>query len=190
MEEEEHLEDLEHLFSSIGSFRKLRKGKRVVRGYFEIHHGFIEFEAEHEPRRVRPLKGSHITTFSRPRYNFPRRDKEKKGLCETVTELQSNFKDTVTRQIIFFKLKSLVSQLRETVGMESRAFLRVLNMCSDALQNIRAEQLKTEQVKALKFVFENMDENMDDFLANELEGILIDSGLEPTPSIEGIASLY
>jgi hypothetical protein len=161
---------------------------RVIRGYFVIYdETFSRIETEHE------LHGEEdfgIVGMSLPSYSFPRWDGERQKICETVSELENRFGNTVERQIIFTKVKSSLLHLREKVGLESRAFLRVLNMCYDALQNIKAERLKKSQVEALKFVIGHVDENIDDFLATELEGILINSGLEPTPTIEGIAELY
>jgi len=172
---------------ALDTFRRLSKRKRVIRGYFEIHDELVDLETEHDlhaPVETKPERGLHITKVSLPFYNFPRWDHEKKELCKTVSELENSFKDTVRRQIIFTKLKNSILRLRENVGLDYRVFLRVLNMCFDALRNVRAEQLKKDQVRALKFVIENMDENMDDFLANELEEVLIDCGLEPIPIVE------
>jgi len=188
--DEEYIEDFKELFEHPSTLRRLRSRGRVIRGYFVIHDEFFDFEIEHDLHAGKPDQKLHITKLSLPRYDFPRWSREKEELRETVLELENCFKDTVRRQIVFTKLKNSVLQLRENVGLESRVFLRVLNMCFDALRNVRAEKLKKEQVKALKFVIENMDENMDDFLATELEDILIESGLEPIPIIEGIADLY
>lgn len=189
MTEEENIESLEELLFRRG-YKRLRARKRVIRGYFVIHDETVDFKTEHDLHGREEDQCLRITGLSLPRYSFPRWDSEKQKLRETVSELENCFGDTVRRQITFTKLRSSVLQLREKVGLESRGFLRVLNMVYDALQNLRAEQMKKKQVKALKFVVENMGENIDDFLATELEGILIDSGLEPTPIIEGIAGLY
>jgi len=131
-----------------------------------------------------------IDRLSLPSFNLPIWSEEKQKLVELVAELTDCFFDTVKRQIIFFDLKGAVESLRAEVGLESRVFLRVLNMCCDALNNTKAEKLEKKQVDTLKFVIKNMDENMDDCLATELEGILVESGLNPMPTVDGVASLY
>lgn len=142
------------------------------------------FHSEEDRRNVRN------TRVSSPSFSFPRWSREEQKLEEIVSELENCFADVVKRQIAAFDLKGALGKLRADVGLEYRGFLRVLNMCHDALSNVKAEKLKKKQVKALKFVIENMDENMDDLSATEFEGILAESGLDPLPVVEGIARFY
>jgi hypothetical protein len=164
-----------------------RTGIVKKRGYFVVHRDDLR------PIQMHCMKGSPesvIASMSTPVYSFPKWSQEEATLVQNVTELENCFGDVVQRQIVFSRLANSVRQLRENVGLENRGFLRVLNMSYDALRNIKSEKLKKKQLQALKFVMQKLDENIDDFTATELEGILIDSGLKPTPRIEGIASLY
>jgi hypothetical protein len=158
--------------------------KNDENAHVELPNLFLGFHGEGDRGIMRN------TGVSSPSFSFPRWSKEEQKLEEIVLELRSCFADIVKRQIVVFELKGALENLRADVGLESRGFLRVLNMCHDALDNVKAEKLKKKQVKALKFVIENMDENMDDLSATELEGILAESGLDPLPKVEDIARFY
>ena len=63
-------------------------------------------------------------------------------------------------------------------------------MCIDALENIKAEFMNIKQVDVLEFALKMSDESMDEYMVNELQDILIKSGLKPIPNLDGIAELY
>jgi hypothetical protein len=177
---------------------KLKKGLGITRrrGYWVYRgHGFSYLDPEiigtrNHIQPMRRTESSFITTTFAPVYSFPKWSREKTHLLEIANSLESCFNDAVQRQITFSNLKNSISQLKETVGLENRGFLRVINMSYDALQNTKSEKLKKTQVKQLKYIISKFNENINDFTATELEGILIDSGLSPTPKVEGIANLY
>lgn len=135
-------------------------------------------------------KQTFIINRTNALYNLPKWEVERQKLSQLSEELEKCFKDVVQRQIVFFELKYSIEELSKVVGLENRGFLRVLTMTHDALSNVKSERLKKSQVEDLKFVLQRLNENTDDFTATELEGILIDSNLKPTPKIEGIADLF
>ena len=166
-------------------------GYWLHKGHGYVYSSLLDEEHVRGTEQLPKMKPSGIiTTTTWPIYSLPKWNQEEKVLSETAGELERCFGDVIQRQIVFFKLNNLLMQLKESVGLENRGFLRVLNMCCDALQNVKSEKLKRKQVQTLKFVIKKLNENIDDFTATELEGILIDSGLRPTAKIEGIAELY
>jgi hypothetical protein len=122
--------------------------------------------------------------------DFPRFVKERTAILECVGELEGSFDDLQDRQINTVKLKKLLLDLRSKATSSSTNFLRVLNMCLDALDNTRSELLEIEQIRKLAFVLKQMKESIDSDQVNELENILHRSGLKPTPRLEGLAEFY
>jgi hypothetical protein len=170
---------------------------QISRGYW-IHGSrsrYLDFE--NDINEIIPRHSHNVISIpeviinkSSPTYNFLKWDKERMQILEKVRELEESFSNKTQRQIEFSILKNSVRHLRDSVGLENKGFLRVLNMCYDALKNTKSEKMTKPQVDQLKFIFGKFNENIDDFVATELEGILIDSGLRPIPALEGIADLY
>jgi hypothetical protein len=137
------------------------------------------------------LEGPTVTAWPPWSYPwFPRFSKERAAIMECITQLENSFDDFEERQINTVKLKRLLDDLRTKATSSPTSFLRMLNMCLDALDNTRSELLTIDQVQKLAFVLKRMNESLDTDQVNELQGILHKSGLKPTPGLEGLANLY
>jgi len=170
-----------------------KKRKRTVRGviFFEICDE--ELFARHDVEtRERFFLSDIIQTFpgvSSPPLKF-RFTENKSQIMADIYQIQSSFEDPQDRQIHIAKLKKSICTLMDKLGSESRVVLRVLNMTLDALKNTPSEYLNKEQIDAVKFVLDMVDKDLDDVEVNNLQEILIKSGLTPLPRLEGIAELY
>ena len=71
-----------------------------------------------------------------------------------------------------------------------QSFLRVINMCIDALDNTKSELINSNQVDALEFALRQARERMEESEVNQLQEILFNAGLKPIPKLEGTALLY
>lgn len=139
--------------------------------------------------RIPPM-GKMVKTTSVPYVQFPKFIEEKEDILKFASRLKNSFEDLQDRQINFTLLKSSLRSLRNKVSLDTRGFLRAIDMCLDVLDNARSELLTIKQVEKLQFVLGQMNEQMDELKVNELQHILLDSGLKPTPSLEGIARAY
>jgi len=115
---------------------------------------------------------------------------DKIQIMSDISQVKNSFDDLQDRQIFLAKLRNSICNLMEKLGSDSRLKLRVLNLAFDALKNIRSEYLKKEHIDTLEFVIGMLDKDLDDVEINNLQEILIKSGLNPTPQLEGIAELY
>ena len=131
-----------------------------------------------------------LTTYSPASIEFPHFTQEKKNIVKCTQELKEFFGDPEDRQIFYAKLRTLLGDLRNKVGLDRRTFLRVINMCIDALENTKSELIRANQVEALEFVLRQMSERMEEIEVNQLQEILFNAGLKPIPKIEGTALLY
>lgn len=140
------------------------------------------------------LLGEHpellLTTSSPASIDFPHFTQERKNVAKCIQELKESFDDPEDRQIFYAKLRTLLVDLRNNVGLDRRSFLRMINMCIDALENTKSEQIRANQVEALEFVLRQMSERMEEIEVNQLQEILFNAGLKPIPKIEGTALLY
>ena len=115
---------------------------------------------------------------------------EKEEILRCLSKLKETFNDLQERQIRFTQLKNKLIHLRNKLTLSQKEFLRSINMCIDALENIKAEFMNIKQVDVLEFALKMSDESMDEYMVNELQDILIKSGLKPIPNLDGIAELY
>jgi len=115
---------------------------------------------------------------------------DKSQIMSDISQVKNSFDDLQDRQIFLTKLRNSICNLMEKLGSDSRLRLRVLNLTFDALKNTRSEYLKKEHIDTLEFVIGMVDKDLDDVEINNLQKILIKSGLNPTPQLEGIAELY
>lgn len=80
--------------------------------------------------------------------------------------------------------------LRDEVSKERSNFLRVIVGLVDALENLKSEVLTEAQVDRIQFVFRSIHVGMTEQEAKEILDSLVDVGLRPIPSLEGMAELY
>ena len=124
----------------------------------------------------------------RPRIDQFTQDRE--AILTCIGKLRREFNDLEQRQINFVVLKDEMVSLRNKLTLAQRDFLRCVNMCIDSLDNIRAENISEEQLKALESVIGMACSTTEHFEANLLQQILIKSGLKPIPNLEGVSELY
>lgn len=131
-----------------------------------------------------------FTTYVSAPTQFPRFTQERANITNCIQELKKSFNEAEDRQISYAKLRSLLADLRNKVGLDRRGFLRVINMCIDALENTKSELIKYDQIETLEFVLHEMNERIGESDVNELQEILSNAGLKPIPELEGTALLY
>jgi len=131
-----------------------------------------------------------ITSYAPASIDFPHFTQERENIAKSIQDLKKSFDDPVDRQIFYAKLRALLVDLRNKVGLDMQSFLRVINMCIDTLENTKSELVKSNQVEAIKFALRQMRERMEEFEVNQLQEILINTGLKPIPKLEGTALLY
>lgn len=169
-------------------YRKTRS--KVVARFLEIEFycdtddlfSALDTVTEKEPPRIRIYPPTYIS--------LPRFVEEKNELVKCIKQLKNSFEDLQDRQVNFVTLKTLLENLRNKVTLENYSFLRLINMCIDALNNTKSETISIEQVEALGFVLQEMNEMISEYEVNQFQEILLKSGLKPMPGLEGIAELY
>ena len=174
--------------------RKSRAGGRIKRTL----RGFLFFECDEEITLKRfgtepqLFLSDRIGTFLGTSFHplKIRFTENKSQIMADIDQVESSFEDPQDRQIHIAKLKKSIGTLMDKLGSESRVLMRVLNMTLDALKNTPSEHLSKEHIDAMKFVLDMIDKDIDDEEVNSLQEILIKSGLNPLPKIEGIADLY
>ena len=168
------------------ALRKLRRHARFIVTRIEVSCDedvpFFQMLKEH-PEEL-------LTTYSPALTDFPRFPQERENLIKSIQELKKSFDDPEDRQIFYAKLRTLLVDLRDKVGLDMQGFLRVVNMCIDTLDNTKSELIESNQVEALEFVLRQMRERMEEFEVNQFQGILFNAGLKPIPKLEGTALLY
>jgi len=167
----------------------MRKRRKLVER-FSVTHYTIERFLEGETDFPRILGNTSLVITSDPHIDFPRFTEEMREMLECISQMKVSFDDLEQRQIIFVRVKNLLQNIRSRITFSSPGFLRTINMCLDAVDNTKSELLSLEQLEALEFVFQTIDERIDENRANQLEEILLNSGLKPVPKLEGIADLY
>lgn len=170
-----------------------KKGKRTLRGviFFEICDE--EIRASHDVETTGRLFSSDMVPIFQGTSSHPLRFsffEDKSRIMADISEVHSCFDDPQDRQIRVSKLKKSISTLMNKLGSESRVLLRVLFVALDALKNTPSEHLNEEQIDTMKFVLDMIDKDLDDKEVDNLQQILINSGLNPIPEMEGIAELY
>jgi Mg2+ and Co2+ transporter CorA len=168
-----------------------KRSQRTFRGliFFEICDEEVLARHDTEPQFllsniIGPFSG---TSFHPLKIRFT---ENKSQIMADIYQVESSFEDPQDRQIRIAKLKKSIRTLMDKLGSESRVLMRVLNMTLDALKNTPSEHLNREHIDAIKFVLDMIDKDVDDNEVNSLQEILIKSGLNPLPKIEGIADLY
>lgn len=168
------------------TLRKARKHVRLVITKIEVsceeEIPFIEQLTEH-PETL-------FTSYSPASIDFPHFTQERESIDKSIQDLKKSFDDPEDRQIFYAKLRTLLVNLRNKVGLDMNSFLRVINMCIDTLDNTKSELINFSQVGALEFVLGQMRERMEEFEANQFQEILFKAGLTPVPKLEGTALLY
>jgi len=141
-------------------------------------------------KMLRELPEEVLRTHSVASTEFPHFTQERENIAECIQELKQSFDDPEDRQIFYSKLRTLLVDLRDKVGLDRLYFLRAINMCIDALENTKSELIESNQVEALEFVLRQMRERIEEFEVNQLQEILFNAGLKPIPKLEETAFLY
>lgn len=165
-----------------------KQRKRTVRGMIVFEICDEELLMEHDIETGERLFQTFARTSANPlKFRFA---ENKSQIMREIHQVQSTFEDPQDRQIHIAQLKNSIRTLIDKLGSESRLVLRVLNMTLDAVKDIPSEELKKEQIDTIRFVLDMVGRNLDDKEVNDLQEVLIKSGLNPLPKLEGIAELY
>jgi len=170
------------------SRRRIIRTKKVT--YETIIEEICEEDISPQFLEITPDIGQVLLTYSSPSTDFLGFGPEMNTIKECVSSVEDSFDDFTERQMHLTNLRNALIELRGKVNLSRRGLLRTVNMCIDTLTNNKSESLTKTQWRALKFVLSRTNESMRDDETDDLEEILLESGLKPIPAMDGIADLY
>lgn len=158
-----------------------------VRGMFEYQvscdaeKGFIVWEED---------KGfttrTHGLAFTKPRTSVVGTDE----MIECIDSFEKNFQDLQNRQLIYSKLRSILTDARDNTDVRNESILLFLNMVLDALKNMKSEDLTIEKVETIRSVITELNESLTKSRVRTLQKKLFEAGFKPVPKLDGISELY
>lgn len=134
--------------------------------------------------------GKNIVITEEHKLTYDQFQKENIEILSLLAMLKENINNLDEKQITYVELIDKLNNLKNVFTLTQQNYLRSINMCIDTLKNTRSEIITKQQIEAIETVIKLIHINATNFEVNSMQNILINSGLNPLPNLNGIAELY